>query len=676
MSERRAARAGRSRPAFAAYGLTLVSAVVWLLFALTHLYDARLAPYIIDRGALVLAAIGLVLLGAFMTVHRPDSVPGPLLIAAGTAHVASEAALLGAAATHAGRAVSDVLYAFALCAFALAVFTFYALPLYLPSGELPRHRIWRPYLALVAVWSLVHAFTDPGGFPSRTYTLPRPADSGTWARLHTAVADHAPLVPPMTCILLIGLTVMAVRWWRAPDRRQIVPLLPYVLWLVFVYIAYLFPLGESLWYVAYTAAVVWPFCAVYGIGRDRSGRLDRATRTALVSLVLATTLVAVYTVVGVLVLKALPDRPGRGALVWGAVGLALGALSYPCARGAARIVDHAYYGARSRPYHVVRELAERLSRAAAPGAAPQLLCDTVTRTLGLPGATVTVNTRGGPRVLAAVGERRPEAGFPLTYEGGVIGSLDVTLRPGSRTLDQQDQEVLQFLADQASPALASLQFYEDLRAAREREVVAREEARRTLRRDLHDGLGPALSGARLQIDAARYAVPDDSPAAPPLGVASEGIGQAIAELRRISAGLAPAALDRSGLGGALRQLVDRLGEPPHVTVDFTPDPLPRLPAAVEVAVYLIGGEALNNVVRHSDADRAGLAVRVVADSVTIEVTDNGRGLPGHPTGGGLGLRSMEERAAELGGRCAVTDGEDGGVVVRAWFPPVAGPFPG
>ncbi|WP_372405459.1 histidine kinase [Streptomyces luteireticuli] len=676
MTEERTVRGRRIRPAFAAYGLTLVSAVVWGLLALTHLDDARLAPYIVDRGALVLAAVGLVLLGAFMTVHRPHSVPGPLLIAAGAGHVASEAALLGAAATHAGRAVTDVLYAAALCSFALAVFAFYALPLYLPSGELPRHRLWRPYLALVAVWSLVHAFTDPGGFPSRTYTLPRPSDHGTWARLRATLEADVPLVPMMTGILLIGLTVMTVRWWRAPDRRQIVPLLPYVLWLVFVYVAYLYPLGESLWYVAYAAAVVWPFCAVYGIGRDRSGRLDRATRKALVSLVLATTLIALYTVVAALVLKALPDPPGRGALVAGAVGLALGALAYPCARGAARIVDHVYYGDRARPYHVVRELAERLSRAAAPGAAPQLLCDTVTQALRLPGATVTVNTRGGPRVLAAVGERRPEAGFPLTYEGGVIGSLDVTLRPGTQTLDRQDQEVLQFLADQASPALASLQFYEDLRAAREREIVAREEARRTLRRDLHDGLGPALSGARLQIDAARYAVPDDSAAAPSLDAASAGIGEAIAELRRISAGLTPAALDRSGLGGALRQLVDRLAEPPHITVDFTPDPLPRLPAAVEVAVYLIGGEALNNAVRHSGADRAGLTVRVVPDSVTVEVSDNGRGLTGRSTGAGLGLRSMEERAAELGGRCTVAGGEDGGVVVRAWFPPVAGPFPG
>ncbi|MBH1938901.1 sensor histidine kinase [Streptomyces sp. AV19] len=672
--ERAAARGRRARPVLAAYGLTIVSAVVWAFFALTRLYDARLAPIVVDRGALMLAAIGLVLLGAFMTVHRPHSVLGPLLIAAGTGHVASEAALLGAAATGAPRAVGDVLYVIDLCCFALAIFTLYALPLYLPGGELPRHWIWRPYLALVALWSLVHAFTDAGGFPSRTYTLPRPADHGEWARLRTAVEACAPLVPLMTAILLAGLTVMVVRWCRAPDRRQIVSLLPYVLWLVFAYIAHLVPLGENLWYVAYTAAVIWPFCAVYGIGRDHSGRLDRATRRALVALVLITTLLAVYTVLAVLVLKVFPGRPGRGALVTGAVGLALGALAYPCARGAARIVDRVYYGDRSRPYQVVRDLAERLSRAAAPGAAPQLLCDTVTQILRLPGATVTVNTRGGPRVLAAVGERRPEAGFPLTYEGGVIGSLDVTLRPGSQTLDRQDQEVLQFLADQASPALASLQLYEDLRAAREREIVAREETRRTLRRDLHDGLGPALSGARLQIDAARYAVPDDSRAAPPLDAASQGIGQAITELRRISAGLTPAALDRSGLGGALRQLVDRLGEPPHVTVDFSPDPLPRLPAAVEVAVYLIGGEALNNVVRHSGADRAELTVRVVPDSVTIEVHDNGRGLTGRSTGTGLGLRSMEERAGELGGRCAITEGEGGGVTVRAWFPPVAGPF--
>ncbi|WP_369382221.1 ATP-binding protein [Streptomyces sp. cg36] len=673
MDEAGSVRGGRSALAFAAYGLTLASAVTWAVLALAHLDDTRLTPFIVPRGVPVVAATGVVLLGAFMTAHRPRSVLGPLLVATGAVNVLAEAGLIAAVVLDAPHGAGATLTVLARLSYALGAFTFYVLPLYLPGGELPRHRVWRPYLVLVAVWSLLQAYTDP----ARTYTLPDPLGGGAWQRVRTALLGHLPVVALTTAFLVTGLTVLAVRWWRAPDRRQIIPVLPYVLWLVFLYVDRLAPPSGALWSYAYAVAFLWPFCAIYAISRDRSAQLDRATRKLLASLLLTAALIAVYTLVSLLALRSLPGGLSTQALVSGAVGLAFGALLYPAARLAARVVDRVYYGDRARPYHVVRALSKRLSRAAAPAQAPRLLCDTVVTTLNLPGAEVVVDTRGGPRTLAAAGEPVLDAyAFPLTYEGHAVGRLRVTPRAGQRALDRQDQEVLRSLADQASPALASARLYEDLRAARERLVVSREEARRTLRHDLHDSLGPALSGARLQIDTARYAVPDGSRAARPLETASEGIGEAIAELRRIAAGLAPAALDRNGLGGALRQLADRFGQRLAVDVRFAPDPLPGLPAAVEVAVYLIGGEALNNVVRHSGAGAAVLSVRVAPDEVAVEISDDGLGAPEHTTGEGVGIRSMRERAAELGGRFTLECGPDGGTVVRAVFPPVAGPFPG
>ncbi|GHF67251.1 hypothetical protein GCM10010218_55910 [Streptomyces mashuensis] len=662
-------------PAFAAYGLTVAAAVTWTAFALTHLDDPPLVPYIVSRGVPVVAAIGVVLFGSFMTAHRPRSVLGPLLVATGTGNVVSDATLIGAAATGAPRPVTDLLAVLSVLTYALAVFTFYVLPLHLPSGELPRHRLWRCYVALLAAWSLVHAYADR--VAARSYGLPDPTWHGGWGRLRRELVGHVPVVPFMTAVLVTGLAVMTVRWWQTPDRRQIVPVLPYVLWLVLVYLNRLAPLTGGLWTVAYGIAALWPFCAVYGISRDRSAQLDRATRKALATLLLTAVLITVFTVVSVVALHFVPGGTHAAALGAEVLGIALGCLLYPSARLATHAVDRLYYGDRARPYHVVRALSQRLGEAAAPADAPRLLCDTVVSTLHLSGAAVVLHTRGGPRTLATAGSPALDApGFPLLFEGGVIGRLHVTPRAGERALDPQDAEVLRSLAGQAAPALASLRLYEDLRAARERLVLTREEARRALRRDLHDSLGPALSGARLQVDAARYAVPDGSAAARPLETASEGIGQAIAELRRISAGLAPAALDRNGLGGALRQLADRFGRRLPVTVRFTPDPLPALPAAVEVAVYLIGGEALNNVVRHAGARSAALAVRVVPDEVTIEVRDDGHGLPPGGDRTGVGIRSMRERATELGGRFALEPGPDGGMVVRASFPPVDGPFPG
>ncbi|MFB7471480.1 sensor histidine kinase [Kitasatospora sp. NPDC056184] len=199
-------------------------------------------------------------------------------------------------------------------------------------------------------------------------------------------------------------------------------------------------------------------------------------------------------------------------------------------------------------------------------------------------------------------------------------------------------------------------------------MLAREEERRRLRHDLHDGLGPALSGLRLRIDAAGADLPGDSGAADALTAASAGIGLAIAELRRITHGLNPGPLDSEGLTDGLRRLADTLGSRSlHVTLDLRPDPLPALSAAVEVAVYRISGEALNNVVRHSGATAARLSLGVLPDRVTVEVADNGTGFPVRVSTPGVGLRSMAERAEELGGTFTAGNAPVG-AVVRAVFP--------
>jgi signal transduction histidine kinase len=169
---------------------------------------------------------------------------------------------------------------------------------------------------------------------------------------------------------------------------------------------------------------------------------------------------------------------------------------------------------------------------------------------------------------------------------------------------------------------------------------------------------------------------------------SEGIAEAIVELRRITSGLSPVALDREGLGAGLRQLATGLaGRQLLIEVELLPDPLPELPAAVEVAVYRIAAEALHNVVRHADAARAWLRLCVADGAARLEIGDDGRGidgvgLDGVPQGhggplgggggGGVGLRSMAERAEELGGSLRVEapaqEAERRGLVVRAEIP--------
>jgi signal transduction histidine kinase len=202
-------------------------------------------------------------------------------------------------------------------------------------------------------------------------------------------------------------------------------------------------------------------------------------------------------------------------------------------------------------------------------------------------------------------------------------------------------------------ALHAVLLSQELQRSRERLVAAREEERRRLRRDLHDGLGPILTAVTLKADAARSvlaATPDqaDSLLAELRGDAKQAIG----DLRRIIYDLRPASLDELGLLGALGEQVDRFGRQGLSVTLQTPPALPALPAAVEVAAYRIVTEALTNIARHAQAGHASVTVRVsVDDGFCLEVQDDGTAGTANGDGWqpGVGLVSMAERVAEVGG---------------------------
>jgi signal transduction histidine kinase len=237
--------------------------------------------------------------------------------------------------------------------------------------------------------------------------------------------------------------------------------------------------------------------------------------------------------------------------------------------------------------------------------------------------------------------------------------------------------VLDDLARQVGAAVHAVRLSTDLQHSRERLVTAREEERRRLGRELHDGLGPQLAGLTMKVEAARELIASRPDRAETLllGLADQAEA-AVADLRRMAYLLRPPALDTLGLLEALRSHAAQ--QPLDVRVIAPPD-LPPLPAAVEVAVYRIAVEALRNVVRHAGARRCSVLLAIGAGGLTLEVVDDGRGLaPG--VAGGVGLSSMRERAAELGGRGTVEPGPGGGTRVVAELPcvlpPVAsGPAP-
>jgi signal transduction histidine kinase len=210
-----------------------------------------------------------------------------------------------------------------------------------------------------------------------------------------------------------------------------------------------------------------------------------------------------------------------------------------------------------------------------------------------------------------------------------------------------------------------------LLASRRRLVVAREEERRRIRRDLHDGIGPMLAAMTLKVDLARDVLRSDPDAA---DRALDGLKRdtqtAVAEIRRLTRELRPPALDELGVVEAIRQRAAEFAGgvgTERVTIEVAQTgALPPLDAAVEAAAYRITVEALTNVARHAHARHC--AVRVSGNGVlVVEVADDGVGFAAG-RGAGVGMTSMRERCAELGGSLAVERTPDGWTVVRATLP--------
>ncbi len=209
-----------------------------------------------------------------------------------------------------------------------------------------------------------------------------------------------------------------------------------------------------------------------------------------------------------------------------------------------------------------------------------------------------------------------------------------------------------------------------LRRSREQLVVAREEERLRLHRDLHDGLGPELAGVSLSLAAAARSA-EDVALREQLSAAQLRLQEMTTEVRHIVEDLRPAALDTLGLAEALRQQVDALARPAGLDVTVTvPEPLPPLAAAVQVAAYRIAVEALVNVVRHAAAHRCLLVVRLDDHGLEVEVTDDGAG-PGAVSQPGHGLTTMRSRAEELGGCFGFDRSAAGGSRVLVRLPLVA-----
>ena len=338
-------------------------------------------------------------------------------------------------------------------------------------------------------------------------------------------------------------------------------------------------------------------------------------------------------------------------------------------------VNRLMYGERDDPYAVISRLGQRLEGTITPSAVLPTIVQTVREALKLPYVAIALK-RGDlfPLAAAAGTPVKDILRLPLVYQNELVGQLMLGTRSPGEPFSPADRRLLDDLARQAGTAAHAVLLHDqtvrlsdDLQRSREQLVTAREEERRRLRRDLHDGLGPALASLTFKVDAARDELNYDiEAAATMLHGLKQDIQTAVVDIRRLVYALRPPALDDLGLVAALRMQAGQYRQGSlRITVD-APDSLPPLPAAVEVAAYRIASEALTNVTRHASAHTCCVRLRL-AETLELEVLDDGHGLPAdHPTG--IGLVSMRERAAELGGQCVVERTPGGGTRVWANLP--------
>lgn len=319
------------------------------------------------------------------------------------------------------------------------------------------------------------------------------------------------------------------------------------------------------------------------------------------------------------------------------------------------VVDQLLFGNRPDALTAATSLADRI------GDDPALALDAIREALVLPYASLRV----GDQVLASSGsEVTHNRVLPLRLGGDLLGEVVVGLRPGDLRLSSADEDVLRIVAPLLAQTLRARALARDLKDSRGVAITAIEDERLRLRRDLHDGLGPTLTGVAFSADAARNQVRNDPARAEALleELRADTAG-AIGEIRRLVEGLRPPALDELGLLGAIRQHAAALhtdgGGLVQVSV-AAPDQLPELSAAVEVAAYRIVVESLTNVARHARASRARVDITADGGALRLSVHDDGRSAQAWTPG--VGLSSMQERAEQVGGSVVASARHDGGRV--------------
>lgn len=655
---------GRGTSATAGVLFGLAAAEVTVVVVVGAVSDVG-APGLVNGFAVSNAVLGLSLAVAGWPIagRRPGNPIGWSMLAAGIGYVTSAAgyAVLAAGAQAGGQDPGWRLLATVTnIAWTWAVTLLLPVTLLLfPDGHLLGRR-WRWLVltaavnaVLLAAMAVVPEQTLSSQLGVRGYlTVPGARQLG-WVAAVNVVAG---------LLVYVGCLVALVLRFRRGDelvRQQL-------LWLVLAVViivgcsAVSDILRINSWLAIFSIALL-PLAIMISILRYQLLDIRLVVSRSVLYLLLTVLVTAAYAGLVALLDTLLRVETGQRRSIIATLAIALA--FHPARRWLQGRIEWIFYGARGDPVRAVAEVGARLGNVPDGSTGLEGVLDALCHVMRLPAASILVD---GVVIASCGSQTTAQQKVPLRQGSRTVGELLVGLRAGQNRLDLADTRLLELLSDSLAVAVRATALTEDLHKAREAVVVAREEERRRLRRDLHDGLGPALTGVGLKAHAARrLSLSDPSQSVTLLTELGAEVAAAINDIRRLVNGLRPPALDElGGLVAALRDQAEILSHHPDGTslkVYVDAEALPAvLPAATEVAVYRIATEALTNISRHSTASAARVSLIADGSALTVLISDNGTDFSDWRAG--VGLTSMRERARELGGACQAGPSSHGGRV--------------
>ncbi len=623
----------------------------------------------LDRGIAVLSGIAslasalLSLLLAWLLYRQRFDKPLP---AALSAYLLIYAIVMAGPLEHLAFYWFDsVSFAIAIQGMLLGIPTFALLMLFPDGRFVPSWTRWAFYLSIP--WGISFLFTPE----------PSAVNFGRYPVLYAFVAAGFILA------MVLGIYAQIYRYRFVSDieQRQQTKwaVFGFGLWIIYVLVSSvpyfqltsLEPGQQVPWWAGLSELGWWlslniiPVALSIAMTRSRLWNIDQVINRTLVYTALTGSVILIYALL-VGGLGSLFQSSNRTWMPLLATGLAA-VLFQPLRTRMQGLVNRLMYGDRDDPTLVLAKLGDQLEKTGTPEDTLDAIVQTIAQTLKLP--YVAIKWGRSSETLTSFGiPRDPTERFPMKYRGIQIGWLQVAARARGEALSSKDLHILQNITRQASAVVHNARLTSDLLQAREHLVTSREEERRRIRRDLHDGLGPELAGLTLKLDAARNLLSNDPQSAERLLDELRSQSQdAINEIRGLVNNLRPPALDELGLFKAIKEhaTLSWAGEKPEIHVQG-PERLPELPAAVEVAAFRIAQEALNNARRHSGADNCWVTFKT-DEKLTLEIADDGSGLT-DDLELGVGLTSMRERTDELGADLQIASSPGKGTRIIASFP--------